>query len=177
MSEGYRYERVNARPGFVVIEEEGGTGRHRAYFAEGSTAPREDYQEGGRRWSHVADAQSVRFDLRDTRTGEVTKLDELLGLMYFASAKPGSDFHKIGELALGRKIHVYVAVTAEGKGGVPKPLSLEKLQALTQAFNERLLTQNKMIVILPDHFDVYRHLTFGEIMVDFGMTSMEANGR
>ncbi len=164
-----RYERVNVRPGYVVIEEEGTSGRHRAYFAEGATAPREDYMEGGRMWSHCADGQAIRFDLKDIRTGEVTKFDELLGLLYYASAKPGSDLHKIGELAHDRNIHVYVAITSE------KPLSIEKLAILNHAFNERLRTPHKMILILPDNFDLYHDLTFGEILVDFGMTSMEAS--
>jgi hypothetical protein len=174
-NERYRYERVNSRPGHVVIEEEGTSGRHRAYFSEGPTPPREDYLEGGRMWSHCADAQAIRFDIQDTRTGEVTKFDELLGLMYYATANPGSDIFKLGELAQARNLHVYVAITEQKADGTPKTLSLEKLGILNHAFNERLRTPNKMILILPDNFGLFRDLTFGEIMIDFGMTSMEAS--
>jgi hypothetical protein len=169
----HRYERVNVRPGFVTIEK--GRFKHqlRAYFSEGPSPAREEYREGTEEWKHVADAQSVRFDLRDTRTGEVVKLDELLGLLYYACAKPKSDIYKIGELAHGANIHVYVAITCETGTGKRERLSLEKLSVLNYAFNERLLTKDKMILIMPDNFGLYQDLTYGEIMIDFGMTSME----
>jgi hypothetical protein len=172
---GYRYERVNVRPGFVTIEQGRFGRKHRAYFSEGPTPDREEYREGSEEWKHVCDAQSIRYDLKDTRTGEIVRLDELLGLLYYASARPGSALHGLGSLAHDQNIHVYVAIPAERGDGRRENLPLEKISALNFAFNERLRTREKMILILPDHFGVYKDLTYGEIMIDFGMTSMEAS--
>ncbi len=173
-SGSYRYERVNVRPGYVTIEKERFSRKLRAYFSEGPSPAREEYREGKEEWKPVADAQSVRFDLKDTRTGEIIKLDELLGLLYYACTKPGSDLYRMGELAHERNIHVYVAIPCETGAGHRENLSLMKLSVLNYAFNERLKTREKMILILPDYFQLYQDLTYGEIMIDFGMTSMEA---
>ncbi|MFH1016586.1 MAG: hypothetical protein V1798_00210 [Pseudomonadota bacterium] len=173
-SGSYRYERVNVRPGYVTIEKGRFGGKLRAFFSEGPSPAREEYREGNEEWRHVADAQSVRFDLKDTRTGEIIKLDELLGLLYYAGAKPDSDLYRLGELAQERNIHVYVAIPCDMGTKDRENLPLQKLSALNFAFNERLKTREKMILILPDYFGLYQDLTYGEIMIDFNLTSVEA---
>lgn len=173
-SGNHRYERVNIRPGFITIEQGRFSRKHRAYFSEGPTPDREEYREGSEEWKHVTDAQSVRFDLKETDSGKVIKLDDLLGLMYYASAKPESQLHQMGSLAHDNNIHIYVAIPVGRKDGKHENLSREKISALNLAFNEQLQNREKMILILPDQFGVYKELTYGEIMVDFEMTSMEA---
>jgi hypothetical protein len=44
---------------------------------------------------------------------------------------------------------------------------------LNRAFNERLRTADKKILILPDYFGLYKELSYGQIMLDFGLTAME----
>ena len=55
-------------------------------------------------------------------------------------------------------------------------MSTEKLRVLNATFNERLRTGGKKILILPDIFDLYKTMSYGQIMIDFGLTSMEEEG-
>ena len=118
-------------------------------------------------------AQSVRFAVRDTSTGELTRFPELLGLLFYASAKPDSDLYLMGDLALDDRISIYVAVTYEAPDGSKLNISLDKIRMLNCFFNERLTSPDKKILILPDTFGLYRELSYGEIMLDFGLVSMQ----
>ena len=44
---------------------------------------------------------------------------------------------------------------------------------LNKAFNSRLRTPDKKILILPDYFGLYKELSYGQIMLDFGLTAIE----
>ena len=169
----YRYEMVDVRPGYVVVEHELKSKAMRAYFAPDPVAPVEGYREGDRIWQHTATAQSVRFSIRDVGTGETTPFDELLGLAFYGSCPKGSEVFELGDLAQEQKVSIYVAVTAETAEGKPAPLPMGKLRVLNRYFNERLRSAEKKILILPDRFGLYREFSHGHIMVDLGLTAME----
>jgi hypothetical protein len=169
----YRYDMVNVRPGYIVVEHEIQSKAMRAYFSSDPVAPVEEYREGNRIWTHTATAQSVRFSIRDTRTGEVVSFDELLGLAFYGSCPKGSEVWEIGDLAQEHKVSIYVAVTGESAGGERGGLPTEKLRILNRYFNERLRDREKKILILPDRFGLYREFSHGHIMVDLGLTAME----
>lgn len=168
-----RYEMVDVQPGFVIIEKEMYTQAARAYFSPEAAPPKEPYREGGQVWSFWELAQSVRFALRDTLTGEVTRLDEMLGLVFYGSCDPGSDLFQIGELAQESRISIYVAVTYESPDGSRLNISTDKIRLLNRFFNERIQSRDKKILILPDLFGLYRELTYGQIMLDFGLVAMD----
>lgn len=168
----YRYEMVDVRPGYIVVEHELQSKAMRAYFSPDPVAPIEEYREGNRVWLHTATAQSFRFSIRDSSTGEVTSFDELLGLAFYGSCPKGSEVFEIGDLAQEHKVSIYVAVTGEG-GGSPAGLAVEKLRILNRYYNERLRNKEKKILILPDRFGLYREFSHGHIMVDLGLTAME----
>lgn len=168
-----RYEMVDVQPGFVIIEKEMYTQAARAYFSAEAVPPKEPYREGSQVWSFWELAQSVRFAIKDTETGVVTRLDELLGLVFYGAADPASDLYRIGELAQENKVSIYVAVTYEAPDGARVNISMEKLRLLNRLFNERLRSRDKKILILPDLFGLYRELTYGQIMLDFGLVAME----
>jgi len=172
-SPAYRYEMVEVRPGYIVVEHELQSKAMRAYFSPDPVPPIEGYREGNRIWQHTATAQSFRFSMRDTRSGEVIPFDELLGLAFYGSCKKGSEIWEIGDLAQEHKVSIYVAVTGEAVGGKPAGLAVEKLRILNRYFNERLRDREKKILILPDRFDLYREFSHGHIMVDLGLTAME----
>jgi len=172
-SPAYRYEMVDVRPGYIVIEHELKSKAMRAYFCPDPVAPIEEYREGNRIWQHTATAQSLRFSIRDSRSGEVTPFDELLGLAFYGSCPKGSEIFEIGDIALEHMVSIYVAVTGEGAGGERVGLAIEKLRILNRYFNERLRNREKKILILPDRFDLYREFSHGHIMVDLGLTAME----
>ena len=168
-----RYTMVNVRPGHIVVEHDLLSRAVRSYFSDEPAAPVEEYREGKRIWQYAGDAQSFQFDVRDEVTGEVIPFRELLGLLYYACTRADADLHHIGRLAHENNISVYVAVTYEAPDGERTLLSEDKLRVLNRLFNDRIRTPGKKILILPDLFDLYKTMSYGEIMIDFGLTSME----
>lgn len=167
-----RYEMVNVRPGYLVIEQENHTLARRSYFAAERTPPLEEYREGNQFWKPQETAQTFQFDVRDTRTGEVVSFAELVGLLYYACCARESAVYQMGDLAHDQQVSLYVAITTEGVEG-PTPISLEKVRVLNTLFNERLTSPRKKVLILPDLFDLHRKITYEQVAIDFGLTSME----
>ncbi len=169
----HRYEMVNIRPGYVIIEREMFSRASRSYFAAEPSPPKEEYREGTQVWKFSGMAQSFQFDVRDTETGDVTPFRELLGLLYYACCREDSDVYRMGELAHENKISVYVAVTYEAPDGSRLNIDPEKIRILNRLYNERLRSPNKKILIVPDFFGLYAEMSYGAIAIDFGLTSME----
>jgi len=71
-------------------------------------------------------------------------------------------------------VSVYVAIAYENPDGSVRALAPEKIRVLNALFNDRLRTPGKKILILPDVFDLYKTMSYGEIMIDFGLTSLES---
>jgi hypothetical protein len=168
-----RYQMVNVRPGHVIVEHDLLSRAVRSYFSDEPVPPVEEYREGRRIWQYAGMAQSFQFDVKDNESGAVVPFRELLGLLYYACCKEDSVIRRVGDLAHDNKISIYIAITYEGADGGKTALAPEKLQVLNTMFNERLRTPNKKILILPDLFDLYKTMSYGEIMIDFGLTSME----
>ena len=168
-----RYEMVNVRPGYVVIEQERFSRAARAYFSAEPVAPKEEYWEGKQVWSFAGMGQSFQFDVRDTSTGETTPFSELLGLLYYGCCQEDSDVHRMGALAHELDVSIYVAITYEAPDGSCLNISMDKMRILNQLFNERLKSRGKKILILPDFFGLYRDISYGQIAIDFGLTSMQ----
>ncbi len=171
-----RHQMVNVQLGYVIIEHDVYSSAMRSYFSSEPVPPKEEYREGKQIWKYSGMAQSFRFDIRDTATNQLYKFDELLGLLYYGCCKKDSEVFRIGELAHDNNISLYVAITYEGPDGSRLSMPLEKLQVLNRAFNDRLRTGGKKILILPDIFNLYQEISYGEIMIDFGLTSLEAEG-
>lgn len=167
-----RYEMVNVRPGYLMIEQENHTLARRSYFAAERTPPLEEYREGNQFWKPQEAAQTFQFDVKDTETGEVVPFGELVGLLYYACCAKNSTVYQVGGLAHDQQISLYVAITVEGAEG-PAPLPLEKVRVLNALFNERLTSPGKKVLILPDLFGLHRQITYEQIAIDFGLTSME----
>ena len=174
---GTRYQMVNVRQGHVIIEHEQRGQRARAYFSDEPTPPIEEYREGPTIWRYSGTAQSFQFDVKDHQTGETLSFKELLGLLYYGCAKEGSPIRELGAIAEENRISTYLAVCYENPDGTRGVLSSAKVRVLNRLFNERLTTPGKKILILPDLFDLYRSMSYGEIMLDFGLTSMEPEER
>lgn len=172
-SKPHRYEMVHVRPGYLVIEQEQATRKKRSYFVAESHPPNEEYREDGRFWKPFETAQSFQFDVRDNETREVIPFRELLGLLYYGCCRPGTDIRRMGDIAHDVRISVYVAIAAPAADGSRLDLPGEKIQVLNRLFNERLLSPDKKVLILPDLFGLYKEISYGQIAVDFGLTSME----
>ncbi len=168
-----RYEMVNVRPGFLMIEQEIHTLAKRSYFVAETVPPLEEYREGNAFWKPLDAAQTFQFDMRDTETGAVVTFDELLGLLYYGCCDKGSDIYKMGDLAHDVRVSVYVAITTAEKDGTRSTLPLEKVRILNRLFNDRLVSPHKKLLILPDLFGLAREISYGQMAIDFGLTSME----
>jgi len=171
-----RYEMVNVQMGYVMVEHDLFSRSVRSYFSAEEIPPREEYREGNRMWRSAVAGQSFHFDVRDNSTGEIIRFPELLGLLYYGSCKPDSDIYRIGQIAHDANVSIYVAITYETGEGTRIPLSDAKLGILNKVFNDRLQRKEKKVLILPDLFDLHRTMSYGEIMIDVGLTSMEEGG-
>jgi hypothetical protein len=167
-----RYELANVTPGFVIIEKEMNTRATRAYFSAEAVPPKESYREGTGVWHFAEAAQSFQFSVRDNTTGAITRFDELLGLLYYGCLEPRSPLHQIGEIAHAVGISLYVAVAYEAPQGGPLELPAAKITMLNRAFNDRLRTRGKRILIVPDLFGLYGQVSHGQLMLDFGLTDL-----
>lgn len=170
---GHRYEMVNVRPGYVIVEHEVFSRQMRSFFSAEPVPPVEEYREGPKIWKFSGMAQSFQFDLCDRSSGHVTKFDDLLGLVPYSGCPADSDIHRLGDLAQAEKIWMYVAITHQPVERTRQEAWLEKLRALNRYFGERLATPNKKILIVPDYFGLYREFSHGQILADFGLTAME----
>jgi hypothetical protein len=171
-----RYELVDVLPGFVVVEQEIQSRRCRAYFSAEPVPPKESYREGSDVWTFAEAAQSFRLSVRDRITGTIVRFDELLGLLYYACAAPDSSLHRIGELAHAIGISIYVAITYESPAGPPCEIPPENIIILNRAFNDRLRTRGKKILIVPDLFGLNAQVSRGQLMLDFGLTDLPDQG-
>src|SRR5512137_2432365 len=169
-----RYELANVTPGFVIIEKEMNTRATRAYFSAEALPPKEMYREGTGVWHFAEAAQSFQFAVRDNTTGEVTHFDELLGLLYYGCLEPRSTLHQMGEIAHAVGISLYVAIAYESAQGGPLELPAAKMAMLNRAFNDRLRTRGKKLLIVPDLFGLHAQVSHGQLMLDFGLTDMPA---
>jgi len=175
-SRATQYEMVNVRSGHVIIEHDVLSRAARSYFSPEPTPPVEEYWEGQRIWKFWGAAQSIQFDVRDNESGEVIPFRELLGLMYYGCCREDTDLYRIGELAQENRISIYVAITYETAEGEPTRLPQDKAAVLNRLFNDRVRDKAKKILILPDLFNLYREMTYGQIMIDFGLTAMDEGG-
>jgi len=168
-----RYEMVNVRQGYLMIEQEEHTLARRSYFVAEQTPPWEEYREGKIQfWRPREAAQTFQFDVKDTATGEVVPFGEMAGLLYYACCAKDSVVYQLGELAHEQRISLYVAITTEDEDG-PAPMPASKIRLLNALFNERLRSPGKKVLIVPDIFGLHKVITYGQIAIDFGLTSMD----
>ena len=70
----HRYQMVNIRSGYVIVEHEVHSRAMRSYFSPEPVPPIEEYREGPQIWKFTGMAQTVHFDLRDCETGVVGQI-------------------------------------------------------------------------------------------------------
>jgi len=165
-----RYEMVNVRPGYLMIEQE----NHTSPGAPTSW-PNRPALGGIPRGRSVLEAPGGRSDLPVRRPRHPHRRSRALrragGAAVLRLLREGQHRLPDGDLAHDQRVSLYVAITTKGEEGhVPMPL--EKVRVLNALFNERL-TAPKKVLILPDLFGLHREIMYQQIAVDFGLTSME----
>ena len=171
-----RYQLVDIVPGFVIVERAAPSNKFRSYFCAEATPPKEAYRERDQEWHFEEAAQSFQFSVRDNLTGKVARFHEVLGLLYYACLEPGSQMHRIGEVAHSVGVSIYIAITYDSPDGTPCQVPADKLEWLNRAFNDRIRTPGKKILILPDLFGIQQQVSSGQIMLDFSLTTLPERG-
>lgn len=166
----HQWEMTNIEYGFTVFEKCTANKRVRTYFAVEDTW--DEYVEEGCRWQIVENAQTIRFDLRNTRTGDTIELKDLMGLLYCTSCMDDCEIEQIRLDALTHRTLVLVAF-----GFLPNAckhgIAPTKLEVLSEYFNERRDTSRSRVRIVPCNLIPEIPLCKGEFIHDVGLLSLD----
>jgi hypothetical protein len=169
----HQWEMTNRQFGFVVFERCSGCQVVRSYYSDQDTW--DDYREDDHHWSIVENAQTFRFDLECSICGASVSLNDLLGLLYCTSCLEDCEVEKLRRRYEAERTWILV-----GFGALPesmtRSLSDEKLQILSDYFNQRRDTSRSKIAILPNSLIKQVSLCRGEFIHDVGMLSLEPPG-
>lgn len=169
------WEMTNIKFGFVVFEKCFHCNGLRTYFTvEHIPYLGDKYTEGDHFWSRVENAQSFRFDLRCTTCDRVEKFDDLMGLLYCTGCVSDCPIETQRKKLEAERTWVLLASGFLAEGEVkPKVIPSDKLDILTDYFNQRRNTSRSRIAILP--FDLAQGFLGceAEFLHDVGMLSQE----
>ena len=167
------WEMINIQFGFIVFEKCYQTNELRTYFSmEDSPILGDRYREGDRHWTIMENAQSFKFDLRCSETGQIEKFDDLMGLMYCTGCMTDCELDVLRRKYENERTMIIVAF-----GFLPealeKPIPQHKLEILTDYFNQRRDTSHSKIKVLP--FNLIKELPRckGDFLHDVDMLSQE----
>ncbi|MFH0990162.1 MAG: hypothetical protein V1799_09125 [bacterium] len=167
----HTWQMFNVQFGFTVFEKCTHCQNIRTYFSLQDTW--DEYREGECLWGIVENAQTARFDLQCSACEHIERFDDLLGLLYCTSCMEECKVEKIRKQLEAQRIWILVAF-----GYIPetllKPISENRLQILSDYFNQRRDTSRSTIQILPFHLIETISLCRGEFIHDVGMLSLEA---
>ncbi len=169
----HQWEMTNIQFGFVVFEKCFHCNQLRTYFsAEHTSLLGDKYREGDHYWSRVENAQSFRFDLQCTQCNRLEKFDDLMGLLHCTGCLPDCEIEALRKKYEAERTWILVAF-----GFLPRaktePIPPDKLDALTDYFNQRRDTSRSRIKIVP--FNLIGDLSRckGDFVHDVGMLSTE----
>jgi hypothetical protein len=169
----HRWEMTNVRFGFVAFEKCFHCNGVRTFFsAEEFPHLGEEYREEDHFWTRVENAQSLRFDLRCSKCGRVVDYTELMGLLHCVGCLSECEVEILQKKLENDRTWLVVAF-----GHLPpasaEPISSEKIDILTDYFNQRRDTSRSRIKVVP--FSLIKDFTVckGEFIHDVGMLSQE----
>lgn len=169
----HQWTMTNIQFGFVVFEKCFHCNSLGTYFSlENTPILGDKYRDGDCYWSRVENAQSFRFDLRCDRCSREEKFDDLMGFMHCSGCLADCEIDIIQRKYEKEKTWVLVAFGFINKDQ-RRPLPQEKIDILTDYYNQRRDTARSRIKIVS--FDSIRDLSLcrGDFIHDIGMLSME----
>ena len=169
----HQWTMTNIQFGFVVFEKCFHCNSLGTYFSlENTPILGDKYREGDCYWSRVENAQSFRFDLRCDLCGREEKFDDLMGFMHCSGCPADCEVETIQKKYEQEKTWVLVAFGFINKDQ-RRPLPQEKIDILTDYYNQRRDTTRSRIKIVS--FDLIRDLSLcrGDFIHDVGMLSVE----
>jgi len=169
----HSWKMVNIEFGFTVFERCSHCHKVRTFFSPLDTW--DDYNEAACHWTIVENAQSIRFDLQCSACNCLEKFDDLSGLMYCTSCMEDCEAERIRQRLELQRTFIMIAF-----GFLPDalihPISEDRLNILSQYFNQRRDTQRSRIQIIPCNQISQLSLCRGEFIHDVGMLSLEPPG-
>lgn len=168
------WKMINTRFGFIAYEKCYHCNGLRTYFSmEDNTHLGDKYREGLHFWTRVETAQSFRFDLQCTQCQYIEKFQELMGLMYCPGCEIDCEIDNIQKKYEKERIMVLIAFGFLSEAGT-EAIQADKLDILTNYFNQNRDTSRSSIKILP--FQLIKNLSIckGEFLHDVGLLSQES---
>ncbi len=169
----HQWEMIDIRYGFVVFEKCFHCNALRTYFtAEVNPILGDKYREDDCFWSRVENAQSFQFNLRCSKCGHIEKLNDLMGFLHCTGCLADCQVEIMQQQYEAEKTWILVAFSFLLKDR-RQPISLSKLDMLTDYFNQRRDTSRSKIKIIS--FDLIEDLAHcrGDFIHDVGMLSTE----
>jgi hypothetical protein len=168
----HEWTTINVKNGFLVTEGCSHCGARQALFTPDDRQLVDSYMVGPHKWRFLSSSQAVKFDLKCTKCGKETILDNMVGLMLCLECK---DDCKAGALArheAGENVWVYLALCGDTSHLVEGCVSEEGAKALTEYFNSKIKTPGKKIVIVPCSYRPSVDTCQGEVLADVGMKEL-----
>lgn len=169
----HRWQMDNIKFGFLVFERCFHCHDLRTFFTENAPpAIGDEYREGDCHWHCAENAQSISFDLRCTECGHIESFHDLMGLLHCTGCIPECRIDVIQKTLETEKTWLVVAF-----GFLPreeeKPYPEEKIDILTDYFNQRRDTSRSKIKVVS--YDLINDISMcrGELIHDIGMLSKE----
>lgn len=166
----HQWKMTNIRFGFTVFEKCAQTREVRTYFAEEDTW--DQYREGDKKWTIVENAQTFRFNLTCSKCGQVEDFKDLMGLLYCTGCLADCEAEIVRQEGLKNKVFTLVAFGFLPES-IDNPMPQEKLDILSEHFNQRRDTSRSTVKIVPFRLIKDVSLCKGEFIHDVGMLSLE----
>lgn len=169
----HHWEMTNIQFGFVAFEKCFHCNGLRTYFSkEDNPILGGKYREGSCFWSQVENVQSFRFDLRCRNCGQLEKFGDLMGLLHCTGCLSDCAVDILRKKLEAQKTWLVVGFGFLNKGET-KSYPADKIDMLTDYFNQRRNTARSRIKVVP--FDMIPDLSRckGEFIHDVGMLSLE----
>jgi len=163
---------TNIRSGYLVIEGCFHCRNRISFFSEEPVPPIDDYQEGEHFWSHLADFQASKFDLKCERCGREVPLKEVMATMLCMRCNPECGVYRAGSQDPDRKTWVYVALCANTSHATRRCITKDGIRALNEYFNSGFQDPAKKIIVVPCDLRKSVDTCQGIVLADVGLTEM-----
>jgi hypothetical protein len=170
----HQWEMSNIHYGFVAFEKCYHCNTLKTFFSvEDFPVLGDEYREGDHFWNRVENAQSFQFDLRCSRCDKLVKMSEMMGLFQCTSCMPDCPVEILQKEYESERTWLMVAFGFLPEA-VSAPIPLDKLDILSEYFNQRRDTSRSRIKIVPFNFIKDLARCKGVFLHDIGMLSREA---
>jgi len=167
------WEMTNIRFGFIVFEKCFHCDGLRTYFTlETNPFLGDRYREGDHHWTRMENAQSFQFDLKCSKCDLTEKFYDLMGLMHCTGCMADCELDVQRQKYEAERTWIIIAFGFFPEA-LTNPIPQNKLDILTNHFNQRRDTSRSKILVLP--FNKIKDLPRckGDFIYDVGMLSKE----